>query len=58
MPRTRRQQSSIYIDDETALLVKHMKMLDESMSAFVQRMIREAADARGLYIEPAKVVQK
>jgi hypothetical protein len=57
--KTQAGKHSVYIDKETTLLVQHLQMLDESFSAFVQRMIHEAAQARGMYVETTMtVIQK
>jgi len=48
---------SIFLDKESEMLMQHLIMLKESRSAFIQRMIREAGEARGLFVE-TRVIQK
>jgi hypothetical protein len=50
---------TIYLDDETEVLVQHLRMTDEKMSSYVQRMIREVGKAHGLEVETIiRIVQK
>jgi nicotinate-nucleotide pyrophosphorylase len=41
---------SIFLDAEASILANHM-MEDENFSKFVQRLIREEADRRGIRVE-------
>jgi len=42
---------SISLDQETELLMQHMKLADEKLSHFLQRMVKEAAQRKGLVVE-------
>ena len=48
-------RKSIYIDDNTALFIPYLAKQGETLSAFLQRMIREAAEREGLVLKPASV---
>jgi len=50
---------SIFLDKETEALILHLRMPDEKMSTFIQRMIKEAGKAHGLEVETIiQVTQK
>jgi len=49
---------SIFLDKETEALILHLRMENEKMSRFIQRMIKEVGKIHGLEVETIIQVTK